>query len=88
MIEKIEKALKKWNRLKVSQLALIDNCDEHENYFDHIWWRTLHEYDMYDEGQIDEEFKNEHLNKQTAKTTYKWLKDNQDLTIEFKDVQF
>lgn len=84
----VEQAMKKLKRLKVNELYNDDALHEFESEFDGVWWRVLHEYDMYEEGQIDEEFKHEHLNKQTAKTTYKWLEETQHLTINFKDMRF
>lgn len=83
----IEKALKKWKRIKVSKLAITNDREEgnYESYFDYIWWRSLHEYDLYRENEIDEE--EDHLDKRSATTTLKWLKENQNLTTEFKDVK-
>lgn len=82
----VEKAIKKWNKLKVSKIALVDDSmetieKEYQSYFDYIWYRTLFEYDLYIENQD-----NNQLTTTTAKSTFKWLKENRHLTKEFSKV--
>lgn len=78
----IKKALKKWNTLAISRIALTDNYveDEYESYFDYIWYSSLVEVDIYREHP-----ENSDLNKRSFNGTMKWLKDYQALTTEFKE---
>ena len=85
-MDNIEKALKKLKRMKVNELYNNDSMDEFKSKFDGIWWKVLHEYEIYSEGQVSED--EGHLTSSTAKTTYKWLKESQHLTIDFKDIKF
>lgn len=75
------KALKKLDKLKVSDVMIRDEFyqGEYKCYFDSMWWSTLREFDLFKENQESE------LTKVSAKSTEKWLKDNQRLTIEYKD---
>ena len=76
--------IKKLNKLKVSDLMIQDGFynNEYKSLFDSLWWSALHELDMYTEGQDTE------MTKRIATSTKKWLKEHQNLTIEFQDVTF
>lgn len=74
-------ALKKLDKLKVSDIMIRDEFyqNEYKCYFDSMWWSALRELDMFQENQDSE------LTLVSARATKKWLKDNQCLTIEYKD---
>ena len=89
-MKSIEQAMKKLKRIKVGKLydddiALPKEQGGYEQQFDRTWWMVLHELDLYREGEYEE---GEHLDKKSAETAYKWLKETQHLTIEFKNTKF
>lgn len=82
----VEQAMKKLSRIKVGRLYNDDKPDKSwKSEFDFVWWMVLTELDVYRENFCYGDDDVDHLDKNSAKTAYKWLKETQHLTIEFKD---
>lgn len=76
--------LQRWGRLKVSKCVDFDQIDNFYSVFDCAWWRTLIELDMYEEDLKEGVNK---INKRNFNSALKWLKETQNLTIDFKKVK-
>lgn len=78
-----ETAYKKVKRMKAYKIAAWDDSliKNYKQYFDYIWYKVLNEIDLYIEQEETP------LTQQQALTAGKWLKENQYLTIEFKNMK-